>query len=83
MTEVNIPKTFNSHTCLIKCSEQTLENIKRGLLKLNFHHFGQKKVLNYLDIAIDAISGNINIFCGNDGAIIKLGKISGNFDIRT
>ena len=69
-------------SCVIKFSDESKVALDNGSLKFFITKQGGKALIKSLDCFVQATEGDIRIGVGNDNALIKIGKVSGRFDLR-
>ena len=69
-------------TCRIRFTLESKEALSVGKLKFQLIKDGVKNKLSGLDFTVDAIAGKIKLFVADNNSTIKLGRITGNYEIH-
>lgn len=80
----NIPIKGNfNDDCILDISEQAIESLSKGTLKLLIYQCGSKEIINNFQLDIAASDGNIRVFIGNDNSKVQFQEnSSGTYEVK-
>ncbi len=80
--EIAVQGNFDED-CRVTISEDAIEALLQGRLKLSIHQRGNKPIINNFQLEVGSSHGKIQVFVSNDNAEVKFGEnSSGTYDLR-